>query len=259
MDGMSMSSAVSSAASHVMSMATSASVSAAMSMATAASTASAASASSTSSSMSMGGMSMGSSSSSTGASCKISMLWNWYTINSCFLARSWHVKTKGQFAGSCIGVVCIGILVEIVRRLQREYDRYLLRRWLEQAGSLAAVGSADSDNSIPTKSANPASTPAISYALSEPIFPVIRSSPQAAFYTPSIFAQSIRAFLYLLQYAGAYFIMLFAMYYNGYIIICIFIGGFLGNYLFGSDTFKGAAPGLAITPGGIAPQKTCCC
>lgn len=36
----------------------------------------------------------------------------------------------------------------------------------------------------------------------------------------------------MVQFAVAYIIMLMAMYYNGYIIICIFIGAFLGAFLF---------------------------
>jgi copper transporter 1 len=36
----------------------------------------------------------------------------------------------------------------------------------------------------------------------------------------------------MVQFAVAYFIMLLAMYYNGYIIICIFIGAFFGALIF---------------------------
>ncbi len=57
---------------------------------------------------------------SSGAS--VSMLWNWYTIDSCFLSRTWHVRTKGMFAGSVIGVFCLVIAIEAVRRFGREYD-----------------------------------------------------------------------------------------------------------------------------------------
>lgn len=242
-----------SSSASAMSMAATA-VSSAMSMATgsamamASGTATAAAASATSSAAAMS-MSMGGS----GSSCKISMLWNWYTINSCFLARSWHVTTRGQFAGTCIGVVCIGVLVELVRRLQREYDRYLLRTFAMRNNAMRAAASAGSDDSLAATKNN---LPAIQYVLQDPIFPTLRSNPNALHYTPSILAQAVRAGLYLLQYAGAYFIMLFAMYYNGYVIICIFIGGFLGNFLFGGDTFKPAHSGEF---GEVAPSKTCCC
>lgn len=51
-------------------------------------------------------------------------------------------------------------------------------------------------------------------------------------YRPSPMEQVIRALLHMLQFAVAYIIMLLAMYFNGYIIICIFIGAFLGSLIF---------------------------
>lgn len=51
-------------------------------------------------------------------------------------------------------------------------------------------------------------------------------------YRPSPMEQVIRALLHMVQFAVAYFIMLLAMYFNGYIIICIFIGAFLGSLIF---------------------------
>ena len=57
----------------------------------------------------------------------VSMLWNWYTIDSCFLSSSWHVKSHSQFAGSVIGICLLVMAIEGVRRLGREYDRRLLR------------------------------------------------------------------------------------------------------------------------------------
>jgi len=63
---------------------------------------------------------------STEVACKISMLWNWYTIDSCFLSSTWHNRTKGQFAGTVIGVFFWVMDIEDVRRLGREYDRRLL-------------------------------------------------------------------------------------------------------------------------------------
>lgn len=215
-----------------------------MATATASAVSSTASATSTAAAAAGGmGMSMGGSSSSN--ACKISMLWNWTTINSCFIARSWHVHTKGGFAGTCIGVVLMGITVELVRRVQRELDRHLLAKWLARQRELdpnAVLAAADSDASK-------------SGSFITKILPTTPSRALAGgYYHPSVFEQALRAFLYLLQYAGAYFIMLLAMYYNGYVIICIFIGGYIGNFIFGGDSFKNAAG-----QGTIETQKTCCC
>ncbi|KAJ5156132.1 hypothetical protein N7492_008935 [Penicillium capsulatum] len=51
-------------------------------------------------------------------------------------------------------------------------------------------------------------------------------------YRPSITEQVVRAFLHMVQFAVAYIVMLLAMYFNGYIIICIFIGAFVGALVF---------------------------
>ena len=54
------------------------------------------------------------------------MLWNWNTINSCFLARTWQIKSNGMFAGSVIGIFLLCMAIEGVRRLGREYDRRIV-------------------------------------------------------------------------------------------------------------------------------------
>ncbi|KAI1658071.1 hypothetical protein F4813DRAFT_357254 [Daldinia decipiens] len=36
----------------------------------------------------------------------------------------------------------------------------------------------------------------------------------------------------MVQFAVAYFVMLLAMYYNGYIIISIFVGAYIGAFIF---------------------------
>jgi copper transporter 1 len=57
-------------------------------------------------------------------------------------------------------------------------------------------------------------------------------------FRPSILQQAMRALLHMLQFAVAYFVMLLAMYYNGYIIICIFIGAYIGYFIFGYESFS---------------------
>ncbi|KAJ5683490.1 hypothetical protein N7462_006655 [Penicillium macrosclerotiorum] len=143
---------------------------------------------------------------SMGNSCKISMLWNWNTVDSCFIAESWQITSNGMFAGSCIGVICLVISLEFLRRLGKEYDRSLLRthtlRLRQSRSEVSTSVEALSSNFVSQK------------------------------FTPTILQQSIRAFLHMVQFAVAYFVMLLAMYYNGYIIICIFIGAYIGSFIF---------------------------
>ncbi|KAJ5289921.1 Histone deacetylase RPD3 [Penicillium atrosanguineum] len=206
-------------------------------------------------------------------SCKISMLWNWDTIDTCFLAKSWHVRSHGAFAGSCIGVICLVLVLELLRRLGREYDALILRRArlnrMYMPGSSATSDqvkvnkrsyrsiSTDDDASKTSSSdaickthlqndritaapvsslsldRDSASTPISDRPLAED--PGITESYRPCVmepYRPSAVEQVVRAFMHMLQFAVAYFIMLLAMYFNGYIIICIFIGAFLGSLIF---------------------------
>lgn len=49
---------------------------------------------------------------------------------------------------------------------------------------------------------------------------------------PTVVQQAVRATLHLVQFTIAYFVMLLAMYYNGYLIISIIIGAWLGAFVF---------------------------
>ncbi len=129
------------------------------------------------------------------------MLWNWYTIDSCFLARSWHVRSRGAFAGSCIGVILLVLSLELLRRTQREFDRYL-RRPLARHDSETGSGS---DGSAPDKGSQ---IKVAGLGVS-----AWRTNPNAG--KLKLWQQMIRSLLYMLQFAVGYLIMLLAMYYNG--------------------------------------------
>lgn len=69
-------------------------------------------------------------------------------------------------------------------------------------------------------------------------------------------------------FAVAYFIMLLAMYFNGYIIICIFIGALLGKFLcdwesykfpVGGQTAGGQGTTSTANKGGAQEELTYCC
>jgi copper transporter 1 len=56
------------------------------------------------------------------------MLLNWNTIDSCFLSSSIHVRSPFVFFLACLGSFLLVISLEFLRRLQREFDRYLRAR-----------------------------------------------------------------------------------------------------------------------------------
>ena len=136
-----------------------------------------------------------------------------------FLSSQWHIRSAGMMAGSCIGVVVLVMVLESLRRGAREYDAYIARSYaVANPGPVRVASDSDSDNK------NPVAATA-----------QLDSCATAANrrFTPNLFQQLVRALLHMLQFAVAYFVMLLAMYFNGYIIICILIGAFLGAFVFG--------------------------
>jgi copper transporter 1 len=136
-----------------------------------------------------------------------------------FISSSWHITSRGMFAGSCIGIILLVMSLEFLRRASREYDRYIVKQaQLKQQQRHCAehVPGSHSDNGS-GKTAALATT--------------ATSSDEHGF-RPNVFQQIIRSLFHMVQFAVAYFIMLLAMYYNGYIIICIILGAFLGAFVF---------------------------
>jgi copper transporter 1 len=154
------------------------------------------------------------------------MLWNWYTVDACFLSTSWHITSPGMFAGTCLGIIGLVMVLEFLRRMAKEYDRLLLgesRTTLPSAiASIAGTHQADT-----APSPDGSSTKLLAGATG------VQRKTQ---FRPSAVQQAIRAALHMLQFAVAYFVMLLAMYYNGYIIISIFIGAFIGYFVFGWES-----------------------
>jgi solute carrier family 31 (copper transporter), member 1 len=124
------------------------------------------------------------------------MLWNWNTIDACFISDTWRIRSNGMFAGSCIGVILLVISLELLRRAVKEYDRFLIRKNIP-AESFASLTAAVCD-ATPKTSSHPAST-----SSETPITALPRCG-----YRPNVFEQAIRALLHMLQFAVAYFIML---------------------------------------------------
>jgi solute carrier family 31 (copper transporter), member 1 len=132
-----------------------------------------------------------------------------------------------MFAGSCIGIICLVCSLEFLRRLGKEYDRYLVRQHQRQLFERTAPESLEEPLNDKNRSRNGKSVAATA---------VRRLGHRNAFKS-NVSQQFIRALLHMLQFGVAYFIMLLAMYYNGYIIICILIGAFLGSFIFNWETF----------------------
>lgn len=185
-----------------------------------------------------------------GGSCQISMLWNWNVIDACFISESWQIKSKGMFAGSCIGVILLVMALEFLRRLSKEYDRFIIKQHAAkfQESSSATVTTAAARPAAP---ADATKTGLESVNSRELACPAVVAMPP---FRPSVLQQAVRALIHMVQFAVAYFVMLLAMYYNGYFIICIFIGAYLGSFIFQWET-------LSVGPKqtSAANEATVCC
>lgn len=180
-----------------------------------------------------------------GPACKISMLWNWYTIDACFLSSSWHINSNGAFAATCIGVILMVILLEGLRRLGKEYDEHIQRDF---AARVALIANGGINGGVAQQSNTAA---AVCPAGSGPSNASREAlAPQTVTFRASPLQQLIRSLIHTATFGLAYIVMLLAMYYNGYVIICILIGALLGKFLCDWLTRT-----VTITPGGEALVK----
>ena len=138
-----------------------------------------------------------------------------------------------MFAGSCIGVICLVVSLEFLRRLGKEYDQYLLRNFRSQLPAMISTSSYARDGPTDTEITDAGHS---NGSDSSKLVGGRTSVGGSNSFRPNLLQQAIRALLHMLQFAVAYFIMLLAMYYNGYIIICIFIGAYIGYFIFGWQT-----------------------
>lgn len=154
--------------------------------------------------------------------CKISMLWNWYTIDTCFIASSWQVRSNGAFAGSCIGVFFLVVALQWLHRFCRELDQALARKrkGLNSKVSSLSTGSDEAKYYLPR---NPYMH-AVSHSW------LFTTEPGSII--PSFSEQLLRSALYTTEWGVSYMIMLLFMYYNGYIIISCILGAFVGKLVF---------------------------
>ncbi|KAI7782882.1 ctr copper transporter [Diaporthe eres] len=213
----------------------------------------------------------------TTTTCNSSMLWNWYTIDSCFLAESWHVGSNGAFAASCIGTILLVMMLEALRRVGKEYDDWILRGFQARAAQ-ARLGysqrsqpqqaspssSSSSATGNPSKGATAKVTPASAAwkRLGGAGGTAAGGAGRAVVFRVSPLQQLFRAVIHAAALGLAYIVMLLVMSYNGYIIICVIIGGGLGKFFCdwmtrqyiidgdGSDEEEGAA--------GIEEPSVCC-
>ncbi len=131
-----------------------------------------------------------------------------------FISSTWKIKSTATFAGPCVGVICPVVSLELLRRLQRAYERYLMR----QAKVLRI--SAERFEDVPSSSGSGSPR---SNTLNKDFSDVnARAAPLTGTVTNtastpqhhsrlSVPQQAIGALMHVIQFAVVYFIMLLAM------------------------------------------------
>ncbi|KAK1826273.1 Tctr2 protein [Podospora conica] len=123
------------------------------------------------------------------------------TTGTCFVTSSWCIDTPRALAGACVGVVSLMMLLELLRRAAIDLDRAIVANAKDNAG--------------------------------------LRVAGLALEYRPSFWEQLMRAVVHVCVVVVAYTLMLIAMSFNGYMIICMWIGAFLGFLVFRWETLRG--------------------
>lgn len=188
-------------------------------------------------------MSHHSTASTTAEVCKIEMLWNWNTIDACFLSQSWYIANNSMFAASCIGVVLLVVCLEALRRMGREYEQWITKGWQRRAAALGAEKGCCQPVEVPV--------PGIQNQTS--------TVGRLVTFRATPLQQFIRAVIHAVTFGVAYLVMLLVMSYNGYIIVCVIIGAGLGKFLCDWMTRR-----IVVGTGAEAPvmqldEPTVCC
>ncbi|KAF4945572.1 hypothetical protein FGADI_11828 [Fusarium gaditjirri] len=193
------------------------------------------------------------------------MILNWNTNGVCFISKSWYMDSGGKFGITCLAAFMLAFILEFVARVSREWERHRFARGAPNsqipydpagielavlgpaAAQLAAAAqpAADQPDDVQPDDVQPdaaqpdAAQPAASRPASAP-GPNHGKDANDANVIPSFCPSFVEraliiALLYTLQCIIAYFLILMAVSFNGYIIISIFLGAYFGALCFKGD------------------------
>jgi len=144
------------------------------------------------------------------ARCSMNMLFTWDTNNLCIIFRGWHIQSTAGLIFSLIGVALLTAGYEAVREASRRYELHVER---------ARQDLPNDDDTERT--------------------PFLWTGRQQV--EVSRQAHTVKAVLYGIQVFYSFFIMLLFMTYNGWVMISVGVGAFIGFLLFGTNTSSAKA------------------
>lgn len=142
-----------------------------------------------------------------GPKCNMNMLFTWDTTDLCIVFPSWHISGTGSLIFSLLAVVLLTAGYEAIREISRRYEAY-------SKGIMEGPrDDADESSSLLGPGRNGG---------------VGRSAEQQM--------KMIKAVLYAVQVFYSFFIMLLFMTYNGWIMLAVAVGAFVGYLMFSQSS-----------------------
>jgi len=135
--------------------------------------------------------------------CSMSMLFTWNTKDLCIIFRWWHIRDFASLLFSLVAIVLLTAGYEALREASRRYEKWVEKETEETPN--------DTER--------------------DPLLWSGRNQVEV-----SKRAHVIKAALYAFQTFYAFMLMLLFMTYNGWVMLAMFIGSFLGYLSFGGGT-----------------------
>jgi copper transporter 1 len=153
--------------------------------------------------------------------CSMNMLFTWNTQNLCLVFRSWHIDGAASLFFSLLGVVILSAGYEWLRDFTRRFE--------------ARIDAATPENNTTTQNDEENVENGGSEETSS-LLPNAGRTPAAASRSRYSLPHILKGALYGLQVFYSFFIMLLFMTYNGWVMIAVAVGAFLGYIVWGGNT-----------------------
>ncbi|KAL5001197.1 Ctr copper transporter family-domain-containing protein [Aspergillus recurvatus] len=165
-----------------------------------------------------------------GDQCSMNMLFTWSTKNLCIVFSTWRVTGPLSLIGSLVVIVLLAAGYEGIRQVTRKYEVAHARRL--SAFSAAVVGSNGiADEAVTSSEPGPEfQSQAYIPNASSPL--LVGSDNRRAVERR---AKITMAALYGVQVFYSFFIMLLFMTYNGFVMLAVAVGAFVGYLAFGEN------------------------
>ncbi|KAL5115314.1 copper transpport protein [Pleosporales sp. CAS-2024a] len=155
-----------------------------------------------------------------GGQCNMNMLFTWDTTDLCIVFRGWRISGPGSLIVSLLAIVLLTAGYEAIREASRRYEAYAATKGerrngddLRGRGEAAIRRKDDLDESSS-----------------------LLGSGRNAGRTSEQQVKIVKGILYAVQVFYSFFIMLLFMTYNGWIMLAVAVGAFVGYVMFSASS-----------------------